>query len=313
MTETPTLAELRTILGDLGLGEPVAVTELAGGSNKAFRIDLADGAAVVLKTYDDLGATLPASEAYASRLLAGLDMPVTHYLAVDESLTRLPFRFALTNHLPGVTAASLRDDPGIADVYRQMGVLLRRLHAVHLLAFGHFDATGIHDPVPDNAISMQRTAAHAFAQFRKYGGDPALADRLARIVAARAELFAQSGGPVFAHDDFHVGNILSERDADGHLRLTGLIDFGNARAADAVSDLAKTLFMADHDAPGASAHIRAGYGPVGHPDPEAALWLYTLLHRVVMWWCLRRVGAIADGVHDPLIADLSQMAKEGGP
>ena len=51
-----------------------------------------------------------------------------------------------------------------------------------------------------------------------------------------------SRGPVFAHDDLNPNNVLAQRDATGRLRLTGLIDFGNARAGDAVSDLAKNLF-----------------------------------------------------------------------
>src|SRR5882757_5931453 len=59
LMEAPILAELRPILGDLGLGELAAVTELVGGSNKAFRIDLARGDAVVLKAYDALRGKLP--------------------------------------------------------------------------------------------------------------------------------------------------------------------------------------------------------------------------------------------------------------
>jgi len=66
------------------------------------------------------------------------------------------------------------------------------------------------------------------------------------------------------------------------LRVTGLIDFGNARAADATFDLAKTLFCCEHEAPGSTTAILAGYGPVDHPESEAALRLYTLIHRVVM-------------------------------
>ena len=91
---------------------------------------------------------------------------------------------------------------------------------------------------------------------------------------------------------------------------SGLIDFGNARAADAVFDLAKTLFMGNHDAPGSVPLIREGYGPIDHPDPEAALWLYTLVHRVTMWSWLRHVGAITaeDGLD--LIPALREMADE---
>lgn len=305
-------ALLSPILRDLGVAPPLALTPLIGGSNRVFRIDLADGSAVVLKTYDDLRAKFPAREAHAARLLEGLNLPVTRYLALDETCARLPFRYAITNYLPGETAGSLRGDPGIADVYRQMGELLRKLHGVKLPAFGHFDDRGtIEPPVANQADYMRSVADHAFAQFRRYGGAATLAERLAAIVAARRDVFVQSRGPVFAHDDMHPRNVLVVRDSEGRLQLSGLIDFGNARAADAVFDLAKTLFICQHEAPGSTSHILAGYGPIDHPDPEAALWLYTLLHRVIMWWWLRHVGIIPDGPDDhDLILDLHRMVEE---
>ncbi|UXN74728.1 hypothetical protein N8D56_06545 [Devosia sp. A8/3-2] len=65
------------------------------------------------------------------------------------------------------------------------------------------------------------------------------------------------------------------------------------RAADPVLDLAKCLFCSEHDAPSSTPHILAGYGPIEHPDPQGAIWYYTLLHRVTMWWWLRQIGVIA--------------------
>ncbi len=100
------------------------------------------------------------------------------------------------------------------------------------------------------------------------------------------------------------------------LLLSGLIDFGNARAADAVFDLAKNLFNSEHEAPGCTAPMLEGYGPIDHPDPEGALWLYTLLHRVIMWWWLRHVGVIADGeTHDLIVAlrDMAEVAQPAAP
>ena len=304
------LAQLRPILRDLQLPDPTGITELAGGSNRSFRVDLGDGAAVVLKTYDDLRGKLPRREAYAAELLSGLDLPVTSYLALDETLARLPVRFAITNYLPGMAVSTFRDVPDAADLYRQMGALLRRLHSVHLPGFGHFDDHGNVDPVADNASYMRQVAAHAFDRFRHHGADADLTDSLQAIVVRNAAIFAHSGGAVFAHDDLNPNNVLAERDVEGRLRLTGLVDFGNARAADAVFDLAKTLFICEHESPGSSSLIRTGYGPIDHPEPERALWLYTLLHRVVMWWWLRHVGVIADGERHDLIMDLERMAEE---
>ena len=307
------LAALRPILADLGLSPPVAATELPGGSNRAIRLDLASGETVVLKTYDEVRRKMPVREAQMARLLADLDLPVTRYVAMDETCRRLPFRFAITNYLPGVGVGTLRDEPDVQDAYRQMGALLRQLHTVRLPAYGQFDETGVAVGVASNEAFVTNVAQHAFAQFRRHGGDAGLAVRLERIVADGMDLARHSAGPVFAHDDMHPGNVLALREGNGRLRLSGVIDFGNARAADAIFDLAKMLFCSEHEAPGCTAAMLAGYGPVDHPDPTAALWFYSLIHRVVMWWWLRHVGFIAEGDGSQLIDDLRQMAEEGPP
>ena len=75
-------------------------------------------------------------------------------------------------------------------------------------------------------------------------------------------------------------------------------------------DLAKNLFNTEHELPGSSPFILEGYGPIDHPDPQGALWFYTLHHRLVMWWWLRHVGIIPDGQPHDLIDALTQMADE---
>ncbi|MGV8954339.1 MAG: phosphotransferase family protein [Cypionkella sp.] len=302
---------LAGVLSDLGAGLPAAIVAMDGGSSPVFRIDLVGGGAMTLKTYDKLSHEMPVREAYAAGLLRHLDLPVTRYLALDEIYSRLPFRFAITNHLPGVTVGSLKDEPDIADLYRQMGMALRQLHTVSLPGYGPFGDGSIAELSANHATYIRGLAAHAFGQFRHYGGDEALALQLQSIVSAFEPITAHSLGAVFAHDDLHPNNVLAERDASGRLQLTGVIDFGNARAADPISDLAKTLFCCEHEAPGSSAPILEGYGPIAHPNPQAALWVYTLVHRVIMWWWLRSIGVIADGEEHDLIADLRAMATSG--
>ena len=310
--DQPALSALAPILADLRLAAPIAITDIKDGTARVFRVDLADGTAVVLKQYDETYKQhyVVAGETYAERLLAKLDLPITRYLLQDESLTRLPYPFAITNYLPGTTVKSLRDEPDIADLYRQMGALLRKLHAVPAPAYGQFGPDGVIDGKQTNAELMRGGFAYHFAQFRKFGGDEALARRLEAIVADRFDAMTWSRGPVFAHDDLNPTNVLAQRDATGRLRLTGLIDFGNARAGDAVSDLAKNLFNTEHELPGSSPFILEGYGPIDHPDPQGALWFYTLHHRLVMWWWLRHVGIIPDGEPHDLIDALTQMADE---
>lgn len=308
--EAPGLQQIAPILADIGLAAPLAITDIKDGSGRVFRLDLADGSAVVLKHYDEHYKQhyVVSGERYAERLLQKLDLPITRYLLQDESLTRLTFPFAITNYLPGVTVKSLAGEPDIADAWREMGRLLRKLHAVPTPGYGKFGPDGLINPVASNAEAMRRSFAYTFAQFRKYGADEALAIKLEAIVADRFDQMTWSAGPVFAHDDLNPNNVLAQRDANGRLRLTGLIDFGNACAADAVSDLAKNIFHTAHEMPGSTPYILEGYGPIDHPDPEGALWFYTLHHRVLMWWWLRHVGVIPDGEKHDLIRDLEAMA-----
>ncbi|MDB5535796.1 MAG: homoserine kinase [Devosia sp.] len=306
----PTVAQLGPILRDLDVSAPITVTELQGGTSATFRINLSDGGALVLKTYDEIRGKAPTKEAFATRFLDGLDLPVTRYLLLDESRSRLPFRFAITNYLHGASIRAFKGQPDEAEIYRQMGALLRKLHAVPMPAFGYIGESGIIDPVASNLEYVRAEAEREFQHFRERGGDPALANRLERRARARYDLAAHSRGPVFAHNDFHPGNVLANRDAAGKPQLTALIDFGNARAADAVFDLAKALFNCEHESPGCTPAILDGYGPIDHPDPEAALWLYTVLHRISMWSWLRYVGAIPEGENHELITALRKMADQ---
>lgn len=303
------LEALVPVLRELNLARPIELVLIKPGTSPVYRADLRDGTSVVVKTYDELLYDAPAKQAYASNLLAGLDVPITRFHLFDESRTRLPFRFSVANYLPGEPVAAFQGEPDVADLYHQMGGLLRKLHTVCIKGFGRLDANGLVDPAPTNEAFITGLWSNLLERFRHYGADPALADRLNCLVVHRLPLVRHSDGAVFAHDDMQPHNVLAERDGAGRLRLTGLIDFGNARAADPLFDLAKTLFCCEHDAPGSSSAIREGYGPIDHPEPEAALWLYLLIHRVTMWYWLRHVGVVPEGgpKHD-LILDLEAMA-----
>jgi hypothetical protein len=71
---------------------------------------------------------------------------------------------------------------------------------------------------------------------------------------------------------------------------------------------AKALFCCTHEDPRSREAILAGYGTINHPDPEEALWLYTLFHRVVMWCGLARCGDTSDGPAR-LLRDLDEVSR----
>jgi aminoglycoside phosphotransferase (APT) family kinase protein len=303
------LEQVRAIVRDLDSTlDPIGFGRLHGGTSDVYRIDLAGAEnPLALKIYADEPAWIVAKEALVAGWIgerAGL--PIPRWLRVDERRTRIPFRFALTTWLPGVTVRSLIGTPDIDAAYRQMGALLRRLHAIPMTAYGYIVADGIRRPQPTNDEYMRVAFDQAFRQFREQGGDERLTRRLEEKAWSRFHLLRHSAGPVFCHDDMQQGNVLAEHARDGSVQLTGLIDFGNARAADALFDLAKALFCCTHEDPSSREPLLAGYGEINHP--EQALWLYTLFHRVVMWCGLTRRGDTSDGPAG-LLRDLDEMSR----
>lgn len=303
--------QLDLALSCLNLGRVTSIEKLEGGSAPVFKLDLSQGSSVVLKLYPNEQYKAPAKDAFAASLLQNKGLPVSRTLLIDDTKLYVPCRFAVTNYLPGVTAGVLRNHPDITSLYRQMGRLLRSLHDIAMPAYGSFNASGISKPASSNSKYMRDLIEYTVERFTVFGADADLTARLVATIDMRfGAVVCDNNGPVFAHDDLHPNNVLAIENDQGKLVLSGLIDFGNARAADAVFDLAKCLFCSEHDAPGSTVHILAGYGTIDHPDPDAAIWFYTLLHRMTMWWWLRQIGVIPDAnSQSDLIADLWVMTR----
>jgi Ser/Thr protein kinase RdoA (MazF antagonist) len=292
--------------------EPVKIGRLHGGSTEVYRIDLAGGAdPIVLKIYGDDPAWAPAKEALVAGWIgdrAGAAIP--RWLRVDEQRILLPLRFALMTWLPGKTARELMAARDVEPIYQQMGAMLRRIHGIALPAYGYLGADGIMAPEPNNEAYMRRAFEAAFRQFRDQSKDAELTRRLEGKAHSRFELLACSAGPVLCHDDFHQGNVLATEDAAGGLRVSALIDFGNARAGDALFDLAKALMCSGHEDPRSREPLLAGYGRIDHPDPTEAIWLYTLFHRAIMWNWLTHLGdSAASSGPRGLLRDLDEMSR----
>jgi Ser/Thr protein kinase RdoA (MazF antagonist) len=285
---------------------------LEGGSTDVYRIDLAGGDrhALVLKIYPDEPAWAPAKEALVAGWLAALVPPVPRWLKVDASRAIIPRRFALLTWLPGWPLRHWFGDPNIASAYREMGELLRRVHDVPMVAYGYITGEGVENPRTTNAEYMAGAFEDVFRRFRDLGGDAHLGRRLEQVAGESLDLLAELSHPVLCHDDFHQGNVLARRGSEGALRLSGLIDFGNARAADPLFDLSKALFCSAHEDARSCQPLREGYGRIDHPEPERALWLYTLFHRVSMWCWLTKLGHAASGPErGGLLRDLGEMAR----
>lgn len=294
--------------------EPVGVQRLHGGSTEVYRLDLAGGGdPLVLKLYADEPVWKPAKEALVGGWVSGgaLGTAVPRWRHLDLSRDVLPLRYAVMTWLPGEPLRRWMGEPGVDHAYRQMGALVRSFHSIRMEAYGYVRAEGVEEPRATNADYMVGAFERVFRRFRDLGGDAELAGRLESLAEARFDLLSESAGPVLCHDDFHQGNVLALRDSAGDLKVSGLIDFGNARAGDSLFDLAKALFCSAHEDPRSYAPLLEGYGEIDHSDPEGVLWLYTLFHRVSMWAWLTGLGQPPDAPDGPggLLRDLAEMAR----
>ena len=196
------LEQVRVIVRDFDRTlDPVGFARLHGGTSDVYRIELAGAESpLVLKIYGDEPVWIVAKEALVAGWIgqrAGI--PIPRWLRVDERRTCIPFRFALTTWLPGVTVRSLIGAPAIDTAYRQMGAMLRRLHAIPMTAYGYIVADGIRRPQPTNEKHSLGVRARHFGSFASKPAERGLDAPLGRKSASRASTFCSTArDPSFA-------------------------------------------------------------------------------------------------------------------
>lgn len=249
-----------------------------GSITGAYRIDFADPAAspVVLKFYEPADLWFAAKEARALRFLTAQGVDISpRVLAFEKSARALGGRPCLVSSLrPGRTLTTL--DPELTraqrhNVYRQLGAVLRRLHAVPADGYGYVSGK-ILDARPDNTAHMARTFERDLGAFRENTADPALADKVAAHVAAHASAFGECTRPAYCHGDVHEPNLLAQLAEDGSCTLTGLLDPGNMHAGDPLVDLVRLdAFSMEGDAT-KIAGLLSGYGAAAAPGEQPGRW-----------------------------------------
>jgi hygromycin-B 7''-O-kinase len=261
----------RQLLPDL---EVVDISPLDGGEVHAnYGIRTGDRRELVLKVYRGELAWKLDKEAYLLDLVHGR-------VAVPKIVQAGHGALVMTR-LPGRPARFTDDDP--AEVSRQLGSLLRDLHTITFDSFGYIE-TRVTSPVPTNLEYMRRRVER-----KVHSGPPDLRGALERHFAEREAAFEGCSQAVLCHNDAHDANVLVE---DG--RITGLIDWENAVAADPILDLAKAWAFSDGRSDETLAALIEGYGPL-RPDWREAFNLYVVDHLVELWVWFHQLG-----VTDPL-------------
>jgi aminoglycoside phosphotransferase (APT) family kinase protein len=272
-----------------------AVTCLQGGEMGAvYELKLVeDQPSLVLKVYpQEFQWKMQKEVAVIARLDGRLTVPIPRILLADDSKSLLDLNFVVMNKLEGEILLALEDSLTKAEVlsaYTQMGRLLREFHQIGMEAFGYIGPHGLWTPQSTNHAYVTTRFESKLEEFIERGGDPGLARRVTAYLRAHEDLLHACALPVLCHNDFHARNVLASK-ASGTLRLSGILDFEGAHAADPLMDVAKTLYC-DPDVDDAKrAALLDGYGEPAREDWRESVELYYLYYSLEFWCWMARLG-----------------------
>jgi aminoglycoside phosphotransferase (APT) family kinase protein len=292
-----TAADAQAIVERIDRSFKVAnLTELRGGEiSGVYEARLAGAPSLIIKIYPDMFHWKLAKEVSIYRRLADFpELPVPRVIWHDDSKTLLPLNLLVMTKIEGQLLRPLEPslaDDALFDLYAQMGRTLRQFHEVRMEAFGYLVAEGVKDPHASNEAYMLFQFDKKLREFRRFGGDAKLAERMERHVAAHAGALTGCAWPVFCHDDFHTANILVAKRSDGTWQLSGVVDVENAVAGDPLIDVAKTLLYCVGDSRVKREGLLTGYGPLAGRAWEETIDLYRLYHALEWWDWVAALGA----------------------
>ncbi|HEU4547657.1 MAG TPA: aminoglycoside phosphotransferase family protein [Microlunatus sp.] len=234
-------------------------------ANVDFVADLADASTVVLKTGP---ATEIAAEAWVCRRLAARGFPVPRLVAADVHGAALGRPYLVLDFVEG--AAS--EEPRVA---YEAGGWCRRLHTDELPGWGPLvpdtdtSAHGRYDS-PRRAVTAELAVVPELVAAGVL--DRSLADAATALV--RVDVVLEPAQPgVLLHHDLKPAHLFGRSDG-GRIRLSAVIDWGDARVGDPLADLARLSMSA----PSVTAAFLDGYGL--EPTAEA---MDTLARQRLLW------------------------------
>jgi aminoglycoside phosphotransferase (APT) family kinase protein len=304
------VATAQAIVGPAAPGQAVAeVSKLHGGEiATVYEIAFANGAhpPLVLKVYpDDLHWKMQKEVTVIGLVQNRLGVAAPRILLVDDSKRLLGLNFTLMTRLDGSVLgrleATLSAEQRLS-AYVQIGRLLRDFHRIPMEAFGYIGPAGIWTPHPTNRAYLTHQFRRKLEEFIRRGGDARLARQVASHAADRDDLLDTCTRAVLCHNDLHAGNLLATV-TEGHLRLSGVLDFEGALAGDPLMDVAKAMFYLDADCRRA---VLDGYGAIDREHSAQTLDLYHLYFVLELWCWTAQIGSTEQ--LDKLTSDLAHHA-----
>ncbi|TDW14928.1 aminoglycoside phosphotransferase family protein [Kribbella kalugense] len=209
-------------------GLPARVVERSGTDNVTFRVG--DELAVRLPRTERTQGQVEMDLTWMPRLAPYLPLAIPSPIALGEPGAGYPFSWGVYRWLPGSPFSSELADP--VSVARELAGFVRSLREI--------DTTGA--PVPDDdPFSRGTPLAPRDGMFREALDELREYFDTGLLLAAWEESLAADtwdGTPAWIHGDLMSGNVLV---ADG--KLSAVIDFGTARAADPAGDVMAAWFL----------------------------------------------------------------------
>lgn len=180
----------------------------------------------------------PFDRTYAinKRVLNQTTVPTFEALAVDMSISFVPYRYLLMTHIDGQLWSDVRHELHVDDksnVYRHLGHAIAQLHTIEYSGFG--EVCGVEE-INSNLESNYLTALSNRAKRRIRNQNHQ--QLFISLLQENKELFKDAVKPRLTHEDLNPGNIIV-RLKNGQWELAAIIDFDSAWAGGCESDLAR--------------------------------------------------------------------------
>jgi len=248
---------------------------IKGEANEVHSAKIDRDREVIVRINRDSGAESRfQSERWALDQAEKADVPVPRILLVESmQLDGKPAGISVEERLPGIPLdefAKHASEKELAEILERAGTLLSRVHSVKTEGFGEIDEQGRGEHASLAGIFSEANLSERvlLAAAEAASLDPHIVKRARHILDEFPKRYAPVA-PHLLHGDFAPKHLLVQ---DG--KITGIIDFENARGGDPVQEFANWQFFFEDEYPIDS--LQKGYCDkpvfIGDFDRRFLLW-----------------------------------------